>query len=163
MGFTPNADAEVSPPTVAGMPPAFGQAHGDQRAELARARDDLGTWMPGVVPTLLPVEESKCNQHGERSTTIAFWQSNGCLTPGGKWRTVEVLPPSCGGLIRSRIASARRGYETGGRRLDWVARWAGGGRHAARGGADGGPCPTKAPLESASRSRRGGTGHSLLD
>ncbi len=45
-------------------------------------------WMPGVVPRCVPVE-TKCNQHGERATTIIVGTER--ILTRGKWRTVELL------------------------------------------------------------------------
>ena len=86
-------------------------------AELARA-GMTPDWLPGVVPRCVPVE-TKCNQHGVRSTTVVVGIERGLHR--GRWRNVEVL--ACPVMWRphpEQIASARRGYEDWWQSLDWV-------------------------------------------
>jgi len=88
IGSYTHADAEVIAATVAGLPDRLGGIRMAIRvAELARA-GLTPDWMPGVVPRCVPVE-TKCNQHGERSTTVVVGTER--VLTRGKWRTVDVL------------------------------------------------------------------------
>jgi hypothetical protein len=111
-------DAEIVAATLAGMPDSLGgKRMAIHVAELARA-GMTPDWMPGVIPRCVPLE-TKCNQHGERSTTIVVGIER--VLTRGKWRTVEVL--ACPVTWRphpEQIASARRGYEDWWQALDWV-------------------------------------------
>jgi hypothetical protein len=104
-------------------------------AELARA-GLLTDWMSGVVPRCVPVD-TRQNLHGIQAVTEVVGTQR-ALTQG-KWRTVEVLV----GPMTWRAASktdqrrpARLWGSVVGAGLG--AGWVVGGRHAARGGADGG-------------------------
>jgi hypothetical protein len=118
MGSYTHADAEIVAATVAGLPDRLGGIRmAISVAELARA-GITPDWMPGVVPRCVPVE-TKCNQHGERATTIIVGSER--VLTGGKWRTVEVL--ACPVTWRphpEQIASTRRGYDDWWEALDWV-------------------------------------------
>lgn len=118
IGSYTHPDAEVIAATVAGLPDNLGGIRmAISIAEMARG-GMTPDWMPGVVPRCVPVE-AKCNQHGERATTIVV--STERLLSRGKWRTVEVL--ACPVTWRphpEQIASARRGYEDWWLALDWV-------------------------------------------
>jgi len=111
-------DAEIVAATLAGMPDSLGgKRMAISVAELARA-GMTPDWLPGVIPHCVPLE-TKCNQHGERSTTIVVGTER--VLSRGKWRTVEVL--ACPVTWRphpEQIASARRGYEDWWQALDWV-------------------------------------------
>ena len=110
-------DAEVVA-TLAGMPASLGgRRMAIYVAELARA-GMTPDWLPGVVPRCLPVE-TKCNQHGERSTTVVVGTER--VLHRGRWRSVDVL--ACPVTWRphpEQIASARRGYDDWWQALDWV-------------------------------------------
>ena len=111
-------DAEIVAATLAGIPDSLGgKRMAIHVAELARA-GMTPDWLPGAVPRCVPLE-TKCNQHGERATTIVVGTER--VLTRGKWRTVEVL--ACPVTWRphpEQIASARRGYEDWCQALDWV-------------------------------------------
>ena len=113
-----HADAEVVAATLAGMPDSLnGKRMAIYVAELARA-GMTPDWLPGVVPRCVPVE-TKCNQHGERASTIVVGSER--VFSRGKWHTIEVL--ACPVTWRphpEQIASARRGYADWWQALDWV-------------------------------------------
>lgn len=117
-GCYTHEDAEVIAATVAGIPDSLGGKRTAIRvAELARA-GLTPDWMPGAMPRCVPVEV-KCNQHGERATTVVVDVER--VLSRGKWRTVEVL--ACPVTWRphpEQIASARRAYEDWWQALDWV-------------------------------------------
>ena len=118
MGSYTHADAEVMAATVAGMPESLGgKRMAIYMAELARA-GMTPDWLPDVVPRCVPVE-TKCNQHGERSTTVVVGIER--VLHRGRWRSVEIL--ACPVMWRphpEQIASARRGYDDWWQALDWV-------------------------------------------
>ncbi len=75
-------------------------------------------WMPGAVPRCLPVE-TKRNQHGERSITIAVGTTR--VLSRGKWRTVELRAcPITWSPHPDQIAAAHRHYAQWWLALDWV-------------------------------------------
>ena len=104
--------------TLAGMPDSLGgKRMAIYIAELARS-GMTPDWMPRVVPRCVPVE-TKCNQHGERSTTVVVGFER--VLSRGKWRSIEVL--ACPVTWRphpEQIASARRSYEDWWQALNWV-------------------------------------------
>ena len=118
MGSYTHADPKVIAATVAGMPDSLGGIRmAISAAEMARA-GMTPDWMPGVVPRCVPVDK-KCNQQGERATTIVVGTER--VRTQGKWRTVEIL--ACPVTWRphpEQIASARRGYDDWWQALDWV-------------------------------------------
>ena len=93
MGSYTHADAEVVAATVAGMPDSLGgKRMAIYVAELARA-GMTPDWMPGVVPRCVPVE-TKCNQQGERATTIVVGTERIRVrgpTARGTWKTIDIL------------------------------------------------------------------------
>ena len=111
-------DAEIVAATLAGMPDSLGgKRMAIYIAELARA-GMTPDWMPRAVPRCVPVE-TKCNQHGERSTTVVVGFER--VLSRGKWRSIEVL--ACPVTWRphpEQIASARRSYEDWWQALNWV-------------------------------------------
>jgi hypothetical protein len=118
IGSYTHEDAEIIAATVAGMPDSLGGKRMAIRvAELARA-GLTPDWMPGAVPRCVPVEV-KCNQHGERATTILVGTER--VLSRGKWRTVEVLAcPVTFSPHPQQIEAARRAYDDWWRALDWV-------------------------------------------
>ena len=118
IGSYTHPDAEVVAAAVAAMPDRLGgKRMAIHVAELARA-GITPDWMPGEVPRCVPVEV-KCNQYGERATTVVVGTER--VLTRGKWRTVEVL--ACPVTWRphpEQIAAARRGYEQWWQALDWV-------------------------------------------
>lgn len=111
-------DAEVIAACVAGLPTSLGGLRMAIRiAELARA-GLTPDWMPGVVPRCVPVE-TKRNQHGERSITIAVGTTR--VLSRGKWRTVELRAcPVTWSPHSDQIAAAHSHYEQWWLALDWV-------------------------------------------
>jgi hypothetical protein len=118
LGSYTHEDAEIIAATVAGMPDRLGGKRMAIRvAELARA-GLTPDWMPGAVPRCVPVEV-KCNQHGERATTILVGTER--VLSRGKWRTVEVLACPVTFLPHpQQIEAARRAYDDWWWALDWV-------------------------------------------
>lgn len=118
MGSYTHADAEVVAAILSGMPDSKGgKRMAIYVAELARG-GMTPDWLPGAVPRCVPAE-TKCNQHGERASTIVVGTE--CVLLRGKWRTIEVL--ACPVTWRphpEQIAAARRGYEDWWQALDWV-------------------------------------------
>ncbi len=111
-------DAEVIAACVAGLPTSLGGLRMAIRiAELARA-GMTPDWMPGAVPRCVPVE-TKRNQHGERSITIAVGTAR--VLSRGKWRTVELRAcPVTFSPHPDQIAAAHRHYEQWWLALGWV-------------------------------------------
>jgi hypothetical protein len=118
IGSYTHEDAEVVAATVAGMPDALGGKRMAIRvAELARA-GLTPDWMPGAVPSCIPVE-TKRNQHGERARTEVVGTER--VQYRERWRTVEVL--ACPVMWRphpEQITGARRAYENWWQALGWV-------------------------------------------
>jgi hypothetical protein len=118
IGSYTHEDAEIIAATVAGMPDSLGGKRMAIRvAELARA-GLTPDWMPGAVPSCVPVEVKR-NQHGERATTILVGTER--VLSRGKWRTVEVLACPVTFLPHpQQIEAARRAYDDWWRALDWA-------------------------------------------
>ncbi|AUH33112.1 hypothetical protein [Paracoccus tegillarcae] len=113
-----HADAEVIAACVAGLPTSLGGLRMAIRiAELARA-GLTPDWMPGAMPRCVPVE-TKRNQHGERSITIAVGTTR--VLSRGKWRTVELRAcPVTFSPHPDQIAAAHRHYAQWWLAMDWV-------------------------------------------
>ena len=111
-------DTDVVAACVAGLPTSLGGLRmAIHIAELARA-GMTQDWMPGAVPRCVPVE-TKRNQHGERSITVAVGTTR--VLSRGKWRTVELWAcPVTFSPHPDRIAAAHRHYEQWWLALDWV-------------------------------------------
>lgn len=111
-------DAEVVAACVAGLPTSLGGLRMAIRiSELARA-GLTPDWMPGAVPRCVPVE-TKRNQHGERSITVAVGTAR--VLSRGKWRTVELRAcPVTWSPHPDQIAAAHRHYDHWWLALDWV-------------------------------------------
>ncbi len=111
-------DAEVVAACVAGLPTSLGGLRMAIRiSELARA-GLTPDWMPGAVPLCVPVE-TKRNQHGERSITVAVGTAR--VLSRGKWRTVELRAcPVTWSPHPDQIAAAHRHYDHWWLALDWV-------------------------------------------
>ena len=111
-------DAEVIAACVAGLPTSLGGLPMAIRiAELARA-GLTPDWMPGAMPRCVPVE-TKRNQHGERSITIAVGTTR--VLSRGKWRTVELRAcPVTFSPHPDQIAAAHRHYAQWWLAMDWV-------------------------------------------
>ncbi len=111
-------DAEVIAACVAGLPTSLGGLRMAIRiAELARA-GLTPDWMPGAMPRCVPVE-TKRNQHGERSITIAVGTTR--VLSRGKWRTVELRAcPVTFSPHPDQIAAAHRHYAQWWLAMDWV-------------------------------------------
>ncbi len=111
-------DAEVIATGVAGLPSSLGGLRLAIRiAELARA-GMTPDWMPGAIPRCVPVE-TKRNQHGERSVTVAVGTTR--VLSRGKWRTVELRAcPVTFSPHPHQIAAAHRHYAQWWLALGWV-------------------------------------------